>query len=305
MENNPKRYLIVHLRIINPMIYYKKSVLPKGRIMVIDSFPSLRYAQAAEFSMQNDAFCHCKTIPFYIFAQAFEGHYEIEADGEIAVCEEGGAFFVPPNTPLKIWHYVNPKSGVMRVRFVHFIPEDPQGFDPFSQYHPTLAVSRDACRKPEKIIQHLLESPQTDKFLYASEFLRLLSCLQSFMKPREKRCFPEVMEKLLRWIEKHASEKISTADLEKAVSFSRSKLFTLFRTATGMSPGDYILKARIHYAAKLMLSDPELTVKEISDICSWKTPYHFSRIFHQIMGVSPGKFLKSGILIPEQSVSKD
>ena len=99
--------------------------------MILNSIPSLRYAQADEFAMDNDAYCHCKTIPYYIFAQAFEGHYEIDANGEFAVCEEGGAFFVPPDTPLKIWHYVNKKSGIMRVRFVHFIPEDAQRLDPF------------------------------------------------------------------------------------------------------------------------------------------------------------------------------
>ena len=135
--------------------------------MILNSIPSLRYAQADEFATDNDAYCHCKTIPYYIFAQAFEGHYEIDANGEFAVCEEGGAFFVPPDTPLKIWHYVNKKSGIMRVRFVHFIPEDAQRLDPFFSCKLPLAISRTDCREPEKIIKRLLENSNIDQFLAA------------------------------------------------------------------------------------------------------------------------------------------
>lgn len=273
-------------------------------MMFFDSIPFLRYAQTFQFAMRNDAFCHCKTIPFYIFAQAFEGHYEIEANGEFAVCEEGGAFFVSPNTPLKIWHYVNKKSGVMRVRFVHFILENPQGFDPFFQYKPQLAVSREACRGPEPLLQNLLDLSGRDKFLYAAEFFRLLSILRNFMTIEQTSTHSRAVEELLQWIKKHAAEKISTANLEKVAPFSRSKLFTLFRTATGMSPGDYIARERIHYAAKQILSNPELSIKEISDMCNWQTPYHFSRIFQQIMGVSPGKYLKCGTLFPEPPVQQ-
>ena len=228
MENNPKKYLFVHFTFYFRMIYYDgKTEERRYGIMIFKPFPHLRYAQAAEFSTRNNGYCHCKTIPFYIFAQAFEGHYEIDADGEFAVCEEGGAFFVPPNVPLKIWHYVNPRSGVMRVRFVHFIPEDARGMDPFFQFKPRLAATRAECREPARIIQRLLAAdPDRDAFHPASEFLRLLSLLQAFMIPKERPACPETVKQLLGWIREHASEAIRASDLEAVFPFSRSKLFT-------------------------------------------------------------------------------
>jgi len=261
--------------------------------MIFDSLPHLRYAQSADFSHTKNGSCHCKTIPFYIFAQAYEGHYEIDADGEYAVCEEGGAFFVPPNIPLKIWHYVNPRSKIMRVRFVHFIPGDPHGIDPFSQFRLRLAITRKECREPGKIIQRMLKAPGRDNFLLASDFLHLLSLFQAFLTPKKTVPYPEALKELVQWIHEHAGEAIHTSDLEKRFSFSRSKLFTLFHEATGMSPGTYILRERIQYAARLMLSEP-LSVKEAADRCGWKTAYHFSRMFHRIMGEPPGQYGKRG-----------
>ena len=261
--------------------------------MIFNSLPHLRYAQASEFSTAADGSSHCKTIPFYIFAQAFEGHYEIDADGEFAVCEEGGAFFVPPNIPLKIWHYPNPASGIMRVRFVHFVPEDPRGMDPFSQFRLRLVISRRECREPEKIIRRLLKEPERSDFLSASDFLRLLGLLQAFMKPGKKESYPECLKQILEWIRAHASEAIHTSDLEEVFPFSRSKLFDIFHSATGLTPGSYILRERIRYAAQLMLSRPELSVKEIADQCGWQTPYHFSRQFRRIMGEPPGQYGKN------------
>lgn len=263
--------------------------------MFFDSLPVLRYAQAAEFSLTDNGFCHQKTIPFYIFAQAFEGHYEVEADGEFAVCQEGGAFFVPPDTPLKIWHYVNKTSGVMRIRFVHFIIENSRGIDPFFQQKLPLSLPPSACREPAEIIRRLLGVSRQDKFLYASDFMLLLSRLRAFMTPREKSIYPEIMEKLLVWVKQHAAEKITTADLEKKFPFSRSKMFALFRAAAGMSPGDYILNERINYAAGVMLSEPEISVKEVAARCGWSNPYHFSRNFRKITGVSPGKYVKTAM----------
>ena len=267
--------------------------------MIFNSLPHLRYAQASEFSTAADGHCHCKTIPFYIFAQAFEGHYEIDADGEFAVCEEGGAFFVPPNIPLKIWHYPNPASGIMRVRFVHFVPEDPRGMDPFSQFRLRLAISRRECREPEKIILRLLKEPERSDFLSASDFLRLLGLLQAFMKPGKKESYPECLKPILQWIRSHASEAIHTSDLEEVFPFSRSKLFDLFHSATGLTPGSCILRERIRYAAQLMLSKPELSVKEIADQCGWQTPYHFSRQFRRIMGEPPGRYGKKTSHYPD------
>ena len=260
---------------------------------IFNSLPHLRFAQAATFSTVSDGYCHCKTVPFYIFAQAYEGHYEIDAGGEFAVCEEGGAFFVPPNIPLKIWHYVNPASGIIRIRFVHFIPEDPRGTDPFARFRPRLAVTRGECVEPGKIIRRLIAGRDRDAFLTASDFLRLLSLFRAFMRPEEKRPFPECLEQQLQWVREHASQPIHTADLERAFPFSRSKMFSLFRTVTGMSPGDWILRERIRYAARLMLCEPDLSVKEAADRCGWKTAFHFSRLFRRVMGEAPGRYVKN------------
>ena len=59
----------------------------------------MRFAVPGEFTISKDGWTHCKTTPFYIFAQAFEGHYEVETPHAQVICETGGAFF-PHQEPL-------------------------------------------------------------------------------------------------------------------------------------------------------------------------------------------------------------
>ena len=114
-------------------------------LMIFEPLVQIRYAEAGDFSMTQEGYLHCKTLPVYIFAQAYEGWYELEAGGEAVRCEEGGAFFTPPNLPLKIRHHVNRASGVMRVRYVHFLTENALGLDLFSGRKPLLALSAAEC----------------------------------------------------------------------------------------------------------------------------------------------------------------
>jgi len=40
----------------------------------------------------------------------------------------------------------------------------------------------------------------------------------------------------------------------------------------------------------LLVCRPELSVKEISALCGWRTPYHFGRAFRKVMNASPGYY---------------
>lgn len=250
----------------------------------------LRYAEGGDFQMRNDGFLHCKTLPLYIFAQAYEGFYEIEAGNEFAVCEEGGAFFTPPNVPLKIRHRVNAATGVMRVRYIHFIAETETGLDLFSGRKLQLALPAAACAAPAERLAALLKNDAPDEFYRTAEILHLLSQLHAFTTPAGNAELPLEIEKLCNWIRRNAASAIRAEDLAGRAGMSRSKFFAQFRTVTGMTPGEFILRERIRHAAQLLLLHPSLSVKEAAEQCNFLTPYHFSRVFHRVMGEPPGRF---------------
>jgi YesN/AraC family two-component response regulator len=58
-----------------------------------------------------------------------------------------------------------------------------------------------------------------------------------------------------------------------------------------MSPIDYFIKLKIHYACQL-LSQSDMKIKEIADKTGYDDPYYFSRLFKQVMGKSPKEYRK-------------
>ena len=67
---------------------------------------------------------------------------------------------------------------------------------------------------------------------------------------------------LKRWIAAHLTEHISNNDLVRVSGYSRSRFFTLFYSAFGMTPKDYIVRERLALVKKLLASEtrpPTLT----------------------------------------------
>ena len=63
----------------------------------------------------------------------------------------------------------------------------------------------------------------------------------------------------------------------------------LFKQATGLSPKQFQLEARIGRAVRL-LADSDLPIREIADQTGFESVYHFSRQFKRMRGVSPAHF---------------
>ena len=63
----------------------------------------------------------------------------------------------------------------------------------------------------------------------------------------------------------------------------------LFTKATGLSPHQYVLRARVD-SAKLLLKDEALTIADVSRLTDFCTQEHFTKVFRKIVGVTPREF---------------
>ena len=59
--------------------------------------------------------------------------------------------------------------------------------------------------------------------------------------------------------------------------------------ATGLSPHQYVLRARID-SAKLLLKDGALSIADVSRLTGFRTQEHFTKVFRKIVGVTPREF---------------
>lgn len=87
-------------------------------------------------------------------------------------------------------------------------------------------------------------------------------------------------------------EGISVTELAEACDLSAGALVRGFKKSTGVSPHQWLLYRRIDFAIELM-SEPDTSLAQIAFSAGFSDQSHFSRVFTQKMGVTPGAWRKS------------
>lgn len=85
------------------------------------------------------------------------------------------------------------------------------------------------------------------------------------------------------------NEPLRISTLSKMTGFSGSHFFVLFKSVTGCSPMNFIIRLRMQRACHL-LQTRRLKIKEIGERVGYGDPYHFSRIFKSFVGVAPHEY---------------
>ncbi|MBQ5791111.1 MAG: helix-turn-helix transcriptional regulator [Clostridia bacterium] len=86
-------------------------------------------------------------------------------------------------------------------------------------------------------------------------------------------------------------------DLERVCNYlgvSRSALTAAFRKGMNTTVMEYLMSFRVRVAKK-HLAFTEIPQKEIALRCGFKTVQHFSRVFKQHTGQTPGDFRKTAV----------
>jgi len=101
----------------------------------------------------------------------------------------------------------------------------------------------------------------------------------------------DVVPKIRKWIDAHCAEKITTDRLVKLSGYGRSRFFTLFLADTGMTPNDYLVRARIERAKrKLSRKTSDGSMLDLAIDCGFNSASVFSTTFRKHVGLSPREF---------------
>jgi AraC-like DNA-binding protein len=87
----------------------------------------------------------------------------------------------------------------------------------------------------------------------------------------------------------HLSDPISVADMAERAGLSASRFSALFRHHLGCPPYRYLRRLRVSHARDL-LTETDLILEAIAEQSGFANAQHFSKVFRQETGESPGTF---------------
>jgi len=97
---------------------------------------------------------------------------------------------------------------------------------------------------------------------------------------------------LLDFLQQHVHESHDIDALAQRVSMSRRTLTRHFQASTGMSPGEWISRERIHRSQEL-LETTDLSVDRVAEQVGFQSAITFRQTFRQKLGVSPVEWRKT------------
>jgi len=94
------------------------------------------------------------------------------------------------------------------------------------------------------------------------------------------------------WLDAHAHEPLALDDAAREVGLSPFHFLRLFSAALGVTPHQYLVRARLRRAARL-LADDERPITDVAYDVGFGDLSNFVRTFHRAAGVSPRRFRRA------------
>ncbi len=139
------------------------------------------------------------------------------------------------------------------------------------------AVERERRRLPDLVRRKALETRLLEEIVAVSAYRAAAPA----MLARIERMVP-----VLRYIDDHAADPLPRERLASAARVSPGYFDAIFRQAVGLTPQEYIKRLRVRRAQELLIHTA-LPVKRVASAVGYGDPFHFSRQFRAVCGMSP------------------
>lgn len=115
---------------------------------------------------------------------------------------------------------------------------------------------------------------------------------QSIPEEKQKLDTDSFVQEVCCYIETHLDEELKRAEVGKEFGISQTYLGKLFRKYKAMSFNTYVTMKRME-AAKMMLGQKDILIKDIAARLGFQDQFYFSRVFRSYTGVLPTEFLEN------------
>ncbi len=154
----------------------------------------------------------------------------------------------------------------------------------------TVSGSSPDCRHAAAELHLLCLDPRGSCLRRQARFFDLLAALcdsVSFHAQDHASIYKGVRLLINEWDRNERMERYA-----EVCQISESSFYQHFKDWAGVSPNEYRINMRIS-AAKSMLRNSSITIREIAEQVGFPDPYYFSRCFRRAVGVSPRSYRES------------
>ncbi len=212
--------------------------------------------------------------PYAALSFRVRGTGNFEIGTKRLVTESGDVLFLPADTPYKVEYSVSESI------VVHF-------------EHCNYFEAENVCLKNKSEIdirfQRLLE--EWNKQHSANQAKSIVyDILEKMANDKKMSINHTAVANCVRYMDVHFCDpKVDVEAVCEAAFISASSLQRAFAKHFGMSPKQYLIQLRMNRALEL-LTENELSVKEISFACGFTDEKYFSRAFKKKYGAPPSQF---------------
>jgi AraC-like DNA-binding protein len=103
---------------------------------------------------------------------------------------------------------------------------------------------------------------------------------------------PRTLERVRDYIKQNLADSIRLEILANITGLSRSYFAHAFKRSTGLSPHCFLMQCRLEHSQKL-LAETNMPLAQIALASGFSDQSHFSRRFHQSIGITPRSFRQS------------
>lgn len=100
----------------------------------------------------------------------------------------------------------------------------------------------------------------------------------------------DIVTFVVTYMEEHFREStLSLSEVARAAGYHEKYLSHIFKKQFGMGFSEYLRLLRIKYAV-MLIENGVTSVKNVAALCGFSNPLYFSKVFTEVVGVSPRKY---------------
>lgn len=271
------------------------SILNSGctRINAHESYPYNQHPEHHYFNWNSGRVLNEYQL---IYIMRGKGYFESQSM-ELTVVEEGSLILLFPGE----WHRFKPDEKVgwdeYWVGFKGEIAENlaRNKFINSKEALIYVGIKEEILGLITEIIENIKEEKAGYQALVSGTLLHLLGYIHAILKQQlftKENHVEIIIDKARILLRQRIDEEVVMEDIAKELNVSYSWLRKMFKSYTGIALGQYLIQLKIE-RAKVLLSNPSKTIKEIAYDLHFVSCFYFSRLFKEKTGVSPEKFRNS------------